>query len=284
MNVPFSLSTNGCNNIWMEELSDEARTINLPKAINQWLSLYNFIAGKSLVYLIPSKLGLQDQVYVANLGIVLPHLSNVAIVSSYRSELRDGETKEGLEFFKSLGFDTHLSPKYFEGEADLKHLNNNIYVGGCDIRSSKEAMEWFEKKFNMKVIKLKMSNPYLYHLDTVLFPLSTHSAMLCTGVLDKNTVSEIEKHTKIIDVPEKYAMYGITNSVRVGKTILCSSNIKELKVTDEDYKLEREKNNFLETICAQEGFEPIFFNLSEFIKSGAMLSCCVMRLNYKNID
>ena len=35
----------------------------------------------------------------------------------------------------------------------------------------------------------------------------------------------------------------------------------------------------LEKICSNEGMEPIIFNLSEYMKSGAMLSCMVMHLN-----
>ena len=38
--------------------------------------------------------------------------------------------------------------------------------------------------------------------------------------------------------------------------------------------------NYLEKICSNEGMEPIIFNISEFMKSGALLSCCVMHLNY----
>ena len=46
------------------------------------------------------------------------------------------------------------------------------------------------------------------------------------------------------------------------------------------YDLEKHKIDTLEKICANEGMEPVLFNLSEYMKSGAMLSCCVMHLNY----
>jgi hypothetical protein len=62
--------------------------------------------------------------------------------------------------------------------------------------------------------------------------------------------------------------------------ILCASNISELKRSDELYQLEKNKIDSLEKICSNEGLEPIIFNLSEYMKSGAMLSCCVMHLNY----
>ena len=54
LNFPFSLNTENPNNIWMEELSPEELKINKPKAYKQFMDLYNFIAGGSLVYLLPS--------------------------------------------------------------------------------------------------------------------------------------------------------------------------------------------------------------------------------------
>ena len=72
----------------------------------------------------------------------------------------------------------------------------------------------------------------------------------------------------------------MTNSVRLGNTILCASNISELSKTDELYYQEHHKITALEKICANEGLEPAFFNLSEYMKSGALLSCMVLNLNY----
>jgi N-dimethylarginine dimethylaminohydrolase len=90
----------------------------------------------------------------------------------------------------------------------------------------------------------------------------------------------IEKYTEIIDINEDDAFGGITNSVRMGNMILCASNISELSIKDKDYEAERNKIFTLEKICANEGLEPVIFNLSEYMKSGAMLSCMVMHLNY----
>jgi hypothetical protein len=62
--------------------------------------------------------------------------------------------------------------------------------------------------------------------------------------------------------------------------VLSASNISELKAGDELYEMEKHKINTLERICANEGMEPVIFNLSEYMKSGALLSCMVMHLNY----
>jgi hypothetical protein len=66
--------------------------------------------------------------------------------------------------------------------------------------------------------------------------------------------------------------------------ILCASNISELKKGEELYELEKTKINNLEKICGDEGMEPIIFNLSEFMKSGALLSCMCQCLNRVDIN
>ena len=95
---------------------------------------------------------------------------------------------------------------------------------------------------------------------------------------------EISQYTEIIDISVDDAYNGLTNSVRLGNMILCASNISELTMIDENYEAERTKIQSLEKICFNEGLEPVFFNLSEYMKSGAMLSCMIMHLNYVDYE
>lgn len=279
MNPPFSISGDVPNNIWMKELDDP--TINKNKALSQFMELYNYVASNVMTYLLPSKMGLQDQTYVANLGIVLPHTPKKTVVlANFRSEPRRGEELVGQKFFDMMNMNMVMAPKFFEGEADLKYLKNNVYIGGHGIRTSINCLDWFEQTFNMKVIKLLMEDEYLYHLDCLCFPMSTNVLLLCTELVDDATIKEIEQYANIIDVSADHAYCGITNSVRVGKQILCASNLNDMKITDEFYNDEKTKVETLTKICSKEGFEPVFFNLSEFYKSGAMLSCMMMHLNY----
>jgi N-dimethylarginine dimethylaminohydrolase len=282
LNFPFTLSTENPNNVWMKELSEDDLAINKPKAYKQFMDLYNFIAGGSLTYLLPSFGNYQDQVYVANVGIYLPHLKdrNEIILSNFTSEPRQGEEKAAQPFFKLMGYNTTICPYKWEGEADLKYLGGNTYVGGYGIRSEKESYEWMNETFDMNIIPVEMVDEYLYHLDCSIFPLSNKKTMICTELFDPAELQQLEKYTEIVDVSVDDAFGGITNSVRLGNMILCASNIAELKKGEELYDLEKHKIDTLEKICSNEGMEPVLFNLSEYMKSGAMLSCCVMHLNY----
>jgi N-dimethylarginine dimethylaminohydrolase len=281
MNFPFSLSTNDPNNIWMQELTDDELQINKPKAYKQFMDLYNFMSGQSLVYLLPSEGNFQDQVYVANLGLQLPHIKdeNHILLSNYTSDPRKGEELVGEKFFQQMGYKTHISPHKWEGEADIKHLYDNVYIGGYGIRSNIKTYEWMEKNFDMNIIKVAMVDEYMYHLDCSVFPLNHDKTLVCTELYDPEEIKQIEQYTEIIDVDVDNALGGMTNSVRMGNMILCASNIAELKKSDDLYLPEKIKIKSLEKICSNEGMEPIIFNLSEYMKSGAMLSCMVMHLN-----
>ncbi len=288
LNVPFSLQAGTPNNVWMEELKPSERHIDIKKAVNQFMQLYNFLASESVVYLLPTPhlQGLQDLVYTANLGIVLDHLPdhNTVILSNYSSEVRIPETQVGESFFQEMGYNTAIPPFHFEGEAELKHLYDNVYIGGYGIRSDKRAYEWMEEKFDMRVIKVKETDPYLYHLDCTIFPVTKEEVMVCTKMYTPEEIKQIEAVSNIIDVGEDEAFFGICNSVRMGNILLNASNIHEMKRSDQYYEGERQKNRILEDIAVQYGFETAFFNLSEFMKSGALLSCMVMHLNRRSYE
>jgi len=281
MNFPFTLSTTDPNNIWMQELTNDELKINKPKAYKQFMDLYNFVAGGAVVNLLPSEGNFQDQVYVANLGIYLPHIKNEnhIILSNFTSDPRKGEELVGEKYFNQMGYKTAISPYKWEGEADLKYLYGNKYIGGYGIRSDIKAYEWMEEQYGMDILKVEMVDEYLYHLDCSIFALNNNQTLVCTELFEEEELVEMEKYTEIIDINIDDAFCGLTNSVRMGNMILCASNIAELKKSHEYYEGEVHKIKTLEKICSDAGMEPVIFNLSEYMKSGAMLSCMMMHLN-----
>src|SRR2546428_13996820 len=49
---------------------------------------------------------------------------------TFTSEPRRGETAVGEQFFSMMGYRTFVPATRFEGEAELKHLHDNVYVSG----------------------------------------------------------------------------------------------------------------------------------------------------------
>jgi N-dimethylarginine dimethylaminohydrolase len=283
LNAPFSYTAEVANNVWMEELDDAKRQPDAKKALVQFLEVYRYLASEALVYVLPTPVGcdLQDLVFTANLGVVLEHVptKDTVVISNFTSEPRRGETAVGARFFEAMGYQTHISPAKFEGDAELKHLHDNVYVGGYGVRSQRETYDWMERSFDMEVVKLQMGDPYLYHLDCSVFPLTREDTLVCTELYEREEIAELEAHTNVLDIPIDAAYSGICNSVRLSNTILNSSHIHELKAGTDEYAEELRKNRLLEDIAAKHAFEVAYFNLSEYHKAGALLSCMVMHLN-----
>jgi N-dimethylarginine dimethylaminohydrolase len=169
---------------------------------------------------------------------------------------------------------------YFEGEADLKHLRDNIYIGAHGLRTSLNSLTWFSQSFAMKIIPYRISDEYLYHLDCCLFVIDAENVILCRDRTDDVTLRAIERECNVVEASVENVRSGLTNSLIIGHYLLCDSPISEIGRTHDYYDSEKAKIARLEEVCAQHGLELRIFNLSEFMKSGAALSCLTMRLNH----
>lgn len=286
MNLPLSLSARIPNNAYMEDLSPSKREICLDRAVAQFLALYKHIAQHAVVFLLPSTPGFQDQPYVSNLGLVLPHCKeDTVIISRFRSEPRIGEERTGADFFKLMNFTVEQPPEtfeeepvYFEGEADLKHIQGNLYIGAHGLRTSRNALTWAAERFEMEIVPFRTTDPYLYHLDCCFLRITEQAAMLCTSLADRMCVRALEQHCEIIDVSVEHARAGITNSLVLPGEVLCDSALIELGKESPSYSIEKAKIEHLEQICSRFGLTLRVFCMSEFYKSGALLSCLIMHI------
>lgn len=295
MVMPTNASSDNLNNVWIEELSEEDRVVDNETAFNQWLDLYMFLNQQGLVTIMPSPQnieGLADHVYAANAGMMI---GDTFVVSNFTSEPRIPETEVIEKFMKTMGCKVVVCPYKFEGEADggkyIGRLNGkDTYLCGYGLRSDLRAYQWMEEQFkNIKFVPVKMDHERCYHFDCLCFPitasndLSSEKAniLLCSEICSESDLKEIRKYCNIINIPEKLADFGITNCVRVGSYILCASDFYSLdpEIDGDVYYTERDKNQFLEDALAEFGMEPVFFDLSEFAKAGAMLSCNICHLN-----
>ncbi len=285
MNVPESFDTKVRNNFSMMEYSDEEIVVNKQYAYEEMYDIYSCLSEHGFVYLLPTPKDceLQDLVFVANNGIVLPQFDPpVFIAPKFKAENRIGEEKVSIPFFEQMGYDIDEAPYHFEGEADLKYLRDNIYIGGYGLRSDIKTYEWLEEKYGLKIIKVKMKHEELYHLDCSIFPVKKDKVIVATDVYEKEEIAEIEKYAEVIPITFDLAYAGLANSVVVKNTILTgvSADIKcpnEIKKYKED---EIKKQKALNKIAKDLGMKVEYFDLYEFMKGGAMLSCMVMNINY----
>lgn len=268
MNAPFSVDNREANNDLMD---DEAEPYDMDRAFDQFMGLYKALATKGgLVYILPSGWSqLQDLPYVANIGAALPHRPEIMLLSNYTSPPRQGEDILGARFFSEIGFQVHQTPTKWEGEADLKYLRDNIYVGGYGQRSERSSFVWMEDTFGLEVTMVELSDEKLYHLDCSVFPLTGEKLLVATSCFTPEEMRSLEAIAEIVSVPPKNIYDGWTNSVRIGKTILSN-------VTDQPAK------GALARLLGKHGFSVEPVDLGEFDKSGADLSCMVCHLNWQN--
>lgn len=274
---PKYMSSGIKNNKWMEDYPDDEIEVNTDTAMKQFFDLYTAISQHAFVWLIPPVEGLQDQVYVANVACVLPHIDKTAILANFKAEGRPGEEDQAKKLLDDLGYDTIQCPYHFEGEAELKWLHDDIYIGGWGQRTSKSALTWMEQKFDMRIIPLKETDPYLYHLDCSIFPLDQENTLVSIDTVDRETIELIERVTNIIPVNKRFAYDSMCNMLRVGGVLFCSGAVnKNPEIIDG-------MNRQVIQICRKFGLQPVFIDLSEFAKSGAALSCCCMHLTYDKV-
>lgn len=270
MNYPLTIDNDKINNALMKK---NQGSYNYKKAFKQWEDLYRIIVAEgAVVYVLPSEHPpLQDLPFVANLGIYLPHLKpDTIIISNFKSQPRKGEDDVGIKFFKMNNYAVHQPSTTWEGEADLKWITKNLYVGGYGIRTDEKSFDWMMNKFDMEIIKCKMSDEKLYHFDCQFFPITDKLALVSTSAFQSSDLKKIENRMNVINVPKEFKYDGWTNSVRIGNKILCG-HLPDPKSTETHG-----------AILRKSGYTPIDIQLSEFAKSGGDLSCLVMHLNVKN--
>ena len=118
---------------------------------------------------------------------------------------RRGEERAAVDYFKDYGYKTAKCPWYFEGEADLKHVRDNIYIGPTESGRERKALDWFEKTYDMKVIPVEMTDERNYHLDTQIFPLTSEQLVVATSLFKPEEMRAMEKVAEIVRVPNNIA-------------------------------------------------------------------------------
>lgn len=278
MNFPFTVDNREFNNPLMGENPEGNEGYDHSRANRQWLKLYRELARDAVVYLLPHEnSNLQDLPFVANIGAFLPHTGNVVLMANFSSEPRKGEEEIGSPFLHGLGYQTKAVGHYWEGEADLKFIKDNIYVGGYGIRSQFEAYEEMVKAYDMEIVPVFMSDERLYHLDCQFFPLSAEKALVAVSVLDDLDIKQMEKHFEIIEVPKQFVYDGWTNSICLNDKVLIG--MPAMDKGRDAFEI-KESRNALEDVLVANGYEPVMVDLGEFDKSGADLSCLCLHLNF----
>lgn len=265
---PKYMSTKIANNVWMKN-----EPVNIPRAMAQYTRAKRVIESFGTQVLeIPPVEGCQDQTYVANIGIALkPYI----VLANYKAEGRDCEVPPARQFFRSLGYATIQPPFYFEGEADLKKLTEEVYIGGWGKFTDPKALDWIEEQTGISIIRVKEVSDQLYHLDCSIFVVNEENILLTEAGLDDASVRSLEHVANLHTTPPDIASTGITNGVKIpGKPIYMSGTFQP------ETKEYRKAMEWILKFFDQFGWSVVLMDTDEADKSGADLSCMVMHLDF----
>lgn len=214
------------------------------------------------VQLIEPVRGLPDMVFAANGALVIDSKVFMTNFGQHAIE-RQPETDLYKGWFMKHGYGQIYCPDNpSEGEGDILYMNDTIYAGYGQNRSSKKSHAELSRFFDLEVVSLQLIDPRFYHLDTAMCPIDDKTIMYYPGAFDEKGRSELEQRfeRRVHASETDAAAFGL-NAVSDGKNVVLSAEasglINDLKRLD---------------------YNPIGRDMTEFRKSGGAVKCCTLEL------
>lgn len=247
-------------NPWMN------KSINAEKnrSFEQWALLIDKLKrlGADVVNVDPVE-NLPDMVFTANAGVLL---SKSILLSNFKFKERQQEKQYFKKWFSNSEYRVIELPDgiCFEGAGDCL-VKDNIVFMGYGFRTDKEAYNdilwdgYFDLECN--AFKIKLIDPYFYHLDTCFCPLNKNQILLYPEAIDKNDLLSLRKRFDILAVPKDDAKNFACNAVLINDNIIIPKGCYETKdILTQNYYIVHE------------------LEMSEFIKAGGACKCLTMEI------
>lgn len=249
-----------------EFMKDNIGKTNKLKALEQWVALKKVYEelGFQTVQIEPGK-DLVDMVFTANQS--LPFINKSGKKSVILSKMKNDQRKEEVKYFKDFylknGYEIIELPneiQYFESMGDcVIDYQRNILFGGYGFRTEEKTYDIIAKYTNFKIVKQKLVNPVLYHLDTCLSVLNSETAVIQESAFDEDGMNRLkENFSNIIYADEKENLeYFVCNChCPDGKNVIVQKGSVKFK---EDIK--------------KTGLNLIEVETGEFMRSGGSVFC-----------
>ncbi|HMQ69431.1 MAG TPA: arginine deiminase-related protein [Ignavibacteria bacterium] len=184
-----------------EFMKDNIGKTDKHKAIEQWNSLKKVYEdlGFHTVLIEPVK-DLVDMVFTANQS--LPFIDKSGNKSVILSKMKNDQRKEEVKYFKDFYLKNDYKIvelpddiRYFESMGDcVLDFERNILFGGYGFRTEEKTYDIIAKYVNFKIVKLKLINPVLYHLDTCMSVLNSDTAVIQESAFDEDGINKLREH------------------------------------------------------------------------------------------
>lgn len=238
-------------------------------AILQWERLrHKFEELGYPVTVVPAQEGLEDMVYAANQVFVGADDQGVRICvpAEMKHAGRQKEVPFYADWFRANAYKVEeLHPvagatqaPRFEGHGDaLWHPVKRLIWGGFGFRTEPAAYEQLATILDAPILRLRLTDPTYYHLDTCLAPLDSETAMFYPPAFDDagrellNTVFKT-----LLPVSEREASNFACNAAVLGRNVILQEGSPDIckRLRELDFKVEE-------------------VNTSEFMKGGGSVYC-----------
>lgn len=231
------------------------------KSRTQWAHLVSVLKKLGAeIYIIDPVIGLPDMVFAANGSCAI---GKKAIISKFRYQERQGESEHYRAWHKSHGYGiVETDGISYEGQGDTLLFKDTIFQG-WGFRSDKKISIVMQKAFpKKKVVPLQLVDNRFYHMDICLFPADHSVLFYYPQAFSKESVKQIKSvaPTAVAVSEEETLSFGL-NAIYVNKTIVLPSSAKR----------------FAKRLL-KAGFKTLPVDMSEFIKSGGAVKCCINAL------
>ncbi|MEV0283250.1 dimethylargininase [Kribbella sp. NPDC050820] len=243
-------------NPWMNPRTPTAQ----PLAAAQWQAVHDQLVELGhTVDLIPPVPGLPDMVFAANGATVW---GDRALVARFRHAERDAESAAYLDWFRSRGLKVEQAESANEGEGDYLSAGSWLLAGN-GFRTDRRAHVESEQYFGRPVIGLTLVDARYYHLDTALAVLDEQTVMYYPDAFTPGSQAILRElfPTAIIATADDAGAFGL-NAVSDGRNVLMPTGATQLEAKLRDA-----------------GFEPIGLDVSELLRAGGGVKCCVLELH-----
>ncbi|MGP4110630.1 dimethylargininase [Streptomyces sp. 4N509B] len=247
-------------NPWMRP--DDPEPVDTERACRQWEALVRAYRDHGhTVETVDPVPGLPDMVFAANAALVL---DGKVFGSRFRAPQRRPESDAYQTWFKAAGFDVHLPQDpttVVEGEGDLVPVGGMV-LAGSGFRTTPDAHHEVQEFFGVPVVSLRLTDPYLYHLDTALFALDEENVAYYPGAFSPGSREVLRRlfPDAILATREDALSFGL-NAVSDGRHVFVDPGATGL--VDQ---------------LSRRGFVPVPVETSELRKSGGGIKCCTLEI------
>ena len=244
-------------NPWMRRTN----AVEGPRALAQWRALRDVLdrVGVNIEF-VQQGAAVPDMTFTANAGLAL---GRRFIPANFRHVERQPESALFSDWFRARGYEVHHldAAASWEGEGDVLPAGDTIFAG-YGFRTDQPALDELEPLLDRPLVRLELTDPRFYHLDTCFCPLGEGRAMYYPPAFSAAGRAVLARHIEdLIAVPDGEALRFACNAVLVDNAVVLNTGTPETQAA-----------------LRSRGFEVHATPMEEFLKAGGSVKCLVLTL------